>query len=112
MTTNIAYWGPGSDDPALAEFRMRLRDEWLRRGYGWVDDENPADAEVVFNFINPDKPKPFRRRQRWISCPTLEATRTSHGSHGSFVFAGGRCQARTNVSCTTSSASAALPVMR
>ena len=64
MTTKIAYWGPGSDDPALAEFRTRLRDEWLRRGYGWVDDENPVDAEVVFNFINPDKPKPFRRRQR------------------------------------------------
>jgi ribulose-5-phosphate 4-epimerase/fuculose-1-phosphate aldolase len=64
VTTKIGYWGPGSDDPALAEFRTRLRDEWLRRGFGWVDDENPVDAEVVFNFINPDKPKPFRRRQR------------------------------------------------
>ena len=64
MTTKIAYWGPGSDDPALAEFRTRLRQEWLRRGYGWVDDEYPADASVVYNDITPDKPKPFLRRQR------------------------------------------------
>ena len=46
MTTNIAYWGPGSDDPALAEFRTRLRDEWLRRGYGWVDDEKKAEVDI------------------------------------------------------------------
>ena len=40
------------------------------------------------------------------------ATRTSHGRHGASVRAGGRSMARRNVSCTSSSASAALPVMR
>jgi ribulose-5-phosphate 4-epimerase/fuculose-1-phosphate aldolase len=60
--TSVAYWGPGRDH-LLDEFRVRMRAEWQRRGYDWVDDDLP-DAEVVFNFINPDKPKPFRRRQR------------------------------------------------
>src|SRR4051794_9459984 len=59
--TRVAYWGPG--DTVSEDFRAELQAEWQRRGYGWVDDDNP-DAEVVFNFINPDKPKPFRRRQR------------------------------------------------
>ena len=58
----VAYWGPGRDS-VLEEFGREMQAEWQRRGYGWVDDEQP-DAEVVFNFINPEKPKPFRRRQR------------------------------------------------
>jgi ribulose-5-phosphate 4-epimerase/fuculose-1-phosphate aldolase len=60
--TRVAYWGPGrASVPAV--FLEELKAEWQRRGYGWDDGEQP-DAEVVFNFINPDKPKPFRRRQR------------------------------------------------
>ena len=39
-----------------------LRDEWVRRGYGYTDDAETAS--VIFNFVNPGKPKPFRRRQR------------------------------------------------
>ncbi len=60
--TRVAYWGPGRDT-TLEEFSAELRAEWQRRGYDWVEEEQP-DAEVVFNFINPEKPKPFRRRQR------------------------------------------------
>jgi ribulose-5-phosphate 4-epimerase/fuculose-1-phosphate aldolase len=60
--TDVAYWGPNAD-PALDAFRAQFRTEWERRGYGWDAADQPA-AEVVFNFINPDKPKPFRRRQR------------------------------------------------
>ena len=33
------------------------------------------DAEVVFNFINPDKPKPFRRRQRSTYVTIIHAAR-------------------------------------
>src|SRR4051812_47019912 len=57
-----AFWGRG-EDPRLDEFKVALRREWERRSYGFDTDENP-DAEVVFNFINVDKPKPFRRRRR------------------------------------------------
>jgi ribulose-5-phosphate 4-epimerase/fuculose-1-phosphate aldolase len=60
--TRVAYWGPGRASVPAA-FLEELKAEWQRRGYGWDDGEQP-DAEVVFNFINPDKPKPFRRRQR------------------------------------------------
>jgi ribulose-5-phosphate 4-epimerase/fuculose-1-phosphate aldolase len=60
--TRVAYWRP-ERDPLLDDFRTEMQAEWRRRGYGWVDEEQP-DAEVVFNFIDPDKPKPFRRRQR------------------------------------------------
>src|SRR3954452_25205212 len=58
----FAYWGPG-EGPRLDEFREVLAREWERRGYVHVDDDDP-NAAVVFNFINPDKPKPFRSRQR------------------------------------------------
>ena len=59
--TRVAYWGPG--DGVSEDFQAEMRAEWQRRGYGW-DEQAQPDAEVVFNFINPDKPKPFRRRQR------------------------------------------------
>jgi ribulose-5-phosphate 4-epimerase/fuculose-1-phosphate aldolase len=62
VTKTFAYWGP-SEDPRLDELREVLAREWERRGYVHVDDDDP-DAAVVFNFINPEKPKPFRRRQR------------------------------------------------
>jgi ribulose-5-phosphate 4-epimerase/fuculose-1-phosphate aldolase len=60
--SRFAYWGPGRD-PLLEEFKEALKAEWLRRGHEFVEGEQP-DAEIVFNFINPEKPKPFRRRQR------------------------------------------------
>jgi hypothetical protein len=60
--SDVAFWGPG-DDPALSGFREALRTEWLRRGYEFVEGTDPS-AACVFNFVNPDDPKPFRRRQR------------------------------------------------
>jgi ribulose-5-phosphate 4-epimerase/fuculose-1-phosphate aldolase len=61
--SDVAFWGPG-DGPALDEFREALRAEWERRGYGFVDDADRAS--VIFNFVDPAKPKPFRRRNRAI----------------------------------------------
>jgi len=58
----FAFWGPGAD-PRLEAFRDRLRAEWERRGYALVEGEDP-DAAVIFNFIDPGKPKPYRRRRR------------------------------------------------
>ena len=58
--SKFAFWGPGRD-PLLEEFRAQLETEWRRRGYEFDEAEKP-DAEVVFNFINAKKPKPFRRR--------------------------------------------------
>jgi len=62
IARTFAFWGPG-DDPALRPFREQLRREWERRGYRQIDGDAP-DAAVIFNFIDPMKPKPFRRRQR------------------------------------------------
>jgi ribulose-5-phosphate 4-epimerase/fuculose-1-phosphate aldolase len=59
--TDIAYWGPG-DGPALDEFKGALRAEWERRGCRFVEDAEAAT--VIFNFVDPAKPKPFRRRNR------------------------------------------------
>jgi ribulose-5-phosphate 4-epimerase/fuculose-1-phosphate aldolase len=59
--TDVAYWGPG-DGPALDEFRAALRAEWERRGCRFLDDAQ--QASVIFNFVDPGKPKPFRRRNR------------------------------------------------
>jgi ribulose-5-phosphate 4-epimerase/fuculose-1-phosphate aldolase len=58
----FAFWGPGND-PALRPFREQLRREWAARGWQQVEDADP-DAAVVFNFIDPARPKPFRRRRR------------------------------------------------
>ena len=61
--TDVAFWGPG-DGPLLDDFRRALRQEWERRGYAFVDDAEVAG--VIFNFVYPGKPKPFRRRNRSI----------------------------------------------
>ena len=60
--SDVAFWGSGSD-PALEPFRRALRAEWERRGYEFVEGSDPS-AACVFNFVDPDDPKPFRRRQR------------------------------------------------
>ena len=60
--SDVAFWGQ-TDEPTLVGFREALRAEWIRRGYDFADDSDPS-ATCVFNFINPDDPKPFRRRQR------------------------------------------------
>lgn len=60
--SDVAFWGL-DNEPALQPFRQALRAEWERRGYEFVDGADPS-AACVFNFIDPDDPKPFRRRQR------------------------------------------------
>ena len=60
--SDVAFWGPGRD-PALEPFRQALRAEWERRGYEFVEATDPS-AACIFNFVDPDDPKPFRRRQR------------------------------------------------
>ena len=60
--SDVAFWGAG-DGSALTAFREALRAEWVRRGYELAEGADPS-AGCVFNFVNPDDPKPFRRRQR------------------------------------------------
>ncbi|HEU0195269.1 MAG TPA: class II aldolase/adducin family protein [Gaiellales bacterium] len=59
--SDVAFWGSG-DGGRLDAFNAALRDEWVRRGYRMADDAGAA--AVIFNLVSPDKPKPFRRRQR------------------------------------------------
>ena len=61
--SGFGFTGPGDGTTVLDEFKAAWKAEWERRGYDYVDGSDP-DAAVVFNMINPDKPKPFRRRQR------------------------------------------------
>lgn len=61
--TDFGFAGPGDGTDVLDEFNEAWRAEWLRRGNHEVDDPE-SQAAVVFNMINPAKPKPFRRRQR------------------------------------------------
>jgi ribulose-5-phosphate 4-epimerase/fuculose-1-phosphate aldolase len=60
--SDVAFWGSGAD-PALEPFKRAVRAEWERRGYTFVEGTDPS-ATCVFNFVDPDDPKPFRRRQR------------------------------------------------
>src|SRR6185437_16399244 len=59
--SDVAFWGSG-DGGRLDAFNAALRDEWARRGYRITDDAGAAS--LIFNLVSPDKPKPFRRRQR------------------------------------------------
>jgi ribulose-5-phosphate 4-epimerase/fuculose-1-phosphate aldolase len=62
MSTRFAFVG-AHRDPQLEQFRDALREEWLRRGHAEDTSETP-DAEVIFNQIDPSRPRPFRRRRR------------------------------------------------
>jgi len=62
MSMSFAIAGRG-DDPRLTEFREALRKEWIARDFPEDTAVDPA-AEIVFNFIDPSRPRPVRRRQR------------------------------------------------
>ncbi len=62
MSGELGFWGTG-DRGSLDAFRTALRAAWERRGFSFADGADP-DAAVIFNFVDPAKPKPFRRRQR------------------------------------------------
>jgi len=49
--SDVAFWGQGNE-PALQPFRSALRAEWERRGYEFVEGQDP-NAACVFNFIDP-----------------------------------------------------------
>ena len=78
--SDVAFWGAG-DGSALAGFRQALRAEWVRRGHGFVEGADP-NAACVFNFVNPDDPKPFRRRQLGLSRRWLGARPFRRSTHG------------------------------
>src|SRR5690242_5897169 len=60
MPTTFAVCGPG-DAPGLEPFLAALEREWARRGHVRAEAE---DATVIFNVVDPARPKPFRRRRR------------------------------------------------
>jgi ribulose-5-phosphate 4-epimerase/fuculose-1-phosphate aldolase len=60
--TRFGFWGPGAGTMPEG-FVDEFREEWVRRGYEFDASEKP-DAEIIFNFIDPARPKPFRRRRR------------------------------------------------
>ena len=53
-------------DPALAHLAEGLRAVFTRKGHTYVDDPDDAGLRLVFNFIDPQKPKVYRRKAKAV----------------------------------------------
>ena len=52
----------GTVPPSLAAFAAGLREALVERGYTALDE--PASARLVLNFVDPETPRPFRRKTK------------------------------------------------
>ncbi|HWB23710.1 MAG TPA: class II aldolase/adducin family protein [Gaiellaceae bacterium] len=62
MAATRTYSFVGEPDPALAPFVEELAKGLERHGFDRVDD--PTYSDVVLNLIDPESPKPFRRKSQ------------------------------------------------
>src|SRR2546428_13790966 len=53
-------------DPALAHIAQGLRAVFQRRGHEYTSDPEAEDLRLVVNFIDAERPKPYRRRPKAI----------------------------------------------
>jgi len=61
-------------DPALARMAEGLRAVFERRGHEYTADPEAEDLRLVFNFIDPRRPRPYRRRAKAIFVVSLAVT--------------------------------------
>lgn len=61
-------------DPSLAKMAKGLRDVFERRGHEFTDDSESEDLRLVFNFIDLQHPKPYRRRAKAIFVVAMAIT--------------------------------------
>jgi ribulose-5-phosphate 4-epimerase/fuculose-1-phosphate aldolase len=65
----FAFVFAGDLSPSLSTLCDQLDAEL--RGRGWARGEDPADAKLVFNLVDPAHPRPFRRHARGTYAATL-----------------------------------------
>jgi len=53
-------------DPALTRTAEGLRNVFTRHGHQYVDDPDDPALRLVFNFIDPAKPRPYRRKAKAV----------------------------------------------
>lgn len=53
-------------DPVLTRMADGLRAVFARRGHTFVEDPDDPGLRLVFNFIDPDKPKTYRRKAKAV----------------------------------------------
>lgn len=61
-------------DPTVSQLASGLRQVFTQRGHEFVDDTDDAGLRLVFNFIDPDKPKVFRRRAKAVFIVSVALT--------------------------------------
>jgi ribulose-5-phosphate 4-epimerase/fuculose-1-phosphate aldolase len=61
-------------DPALARMAEGLQAVFSRRGHVYTDDPDAPDLRLVFNFIDVDRPRPYRRRAKAIFVVSVAVT--------------------------------------
>ena len=61
-------------DPTLAKIATGLRAVFERRGHEYTEDPEAEDLRIVFNFIDIDHPRPYRRRAKAIFVVALAVT--------------------------------------
>lgn len=61
-------------DPALVRVAEGLRAAFERRGHEFTADPEAEDLRLVFNFIDADRPRPYRRRAKAIFVVSMAVT--------------------------------------
>lgn len=62
------------EDPTLTSMAGGLRRVFERRGHEYVGDPDANDLRLVVNFIDPDRPKPYRRKAKAIFVVSVAVT--------------------------------------
>ena len=63
-----------TDDPALAQMAAGLRAVFERHGHQYEEDFDADDLRLVFNFIDVDKPRPYRRKAKAVFVVSVAVT--------------------------------------
>ncbi len=58
-------------DPALSRMAAGLRSVFAAHGHDYVDDPDDPGLRLVFNFIDPDRPRPYRRKAKAVFVVSL-----------------------------------------
>lgn len=63
-----------TDDPAMAKMAEGLRAVFERRGHQYEEDFDADDLRLVFNFIDVEKPRPYRRKAKAVFVVSVAVT--------------------------------------
>lgn len=63
-----------TSDQTVAQLASGLRQTFVRAGHEYVDDPDDTGLRLVFNFIDPEKPKVFRRKAKAVFVVSVALT--------------------------------------